>query len=140
MENETPQKKKRGRPRITQKQREFAKKYVELGNATEAYEHAYDAENMSRPAIHVEASRTLSKPLVHAEIERLCASAGMELSDVLTIHARNMHQSEHLPTSQRAVTDYYELMGMKKQADTARVSIAFVINRGDSQQGVEVRE
>lgn len=125
-------KRPRGRPKLTPKQREFARKYVELGTATDAYRAAYDAENMAQPSVHTEAARTLKIPSVSTEIERLFAAHGMEMSDVLSIHARNMRQEEHLPTSQRAVGDYYELTGMKKSAATPTVNVAFVINRGET--------
>jgi phage terminase small subunit len=56
---------------LTIKQEMFSQRYVELGNASEAYRQAYDAERMSPEAIHVEASRMLDNPNVALRIERL---------------------------------------------------------------------
>jgi phage terminase small subunit len=47
---------------LTPKQERFARKYVELGNASEAYRQAYDAENMSGAAINEEAYRLTKNP------------------------------------------------------------------------------
>ena len=49
---------------LTIKQERFAQRYVELGNASEAYRQSYDAEDMSDEAIRVEASRLLDNPNV----------------------------------------------------------------------------
>jgi len=49
---------------LTPKQEKFAQRYIELGNASEAYRQAYDAENMSPEAIKVEACRLLQNPNV----------------------------------------------------------------------------
>ena len=56
---------------LTIKQEHFAQKYVELGNASEAYRQAYDADDMNPEAIHVEACRLSASPNVALRIERL---------------------------------------------------------------------
>ena len=57
---------------LTVKQERFAQKYIELGNGTEAYRQAYDAENMStQRAISVEACRLLDNPKVALRIQQL---------------------------------------------------------------------
>lgn len=50
--------------KLTAKQEEAAIKFVECGNRSEAYRHAYDAENMSPESIKVEASRLFANPNV----------------------------------------------------------------------------
>jgi hypothetical protein len=57
------------------------------------------------------------------------ADIDIELKGVLSIHKRNLEQEKHLPTSQKAVNDYYELVGLKNQPDTTKVNVAFVIER-----------
>ncbi len=122
---------KRGRPKLTPKQRAFARKYVELGNKTEAYAQAYDVTTENRQSISRMSVETSQLPHVNREIERLFAAQGLEMVDVLSIHSRNLHQDKHLPTSQKAVTDYYELVGLKKNADTPTVNVAFIIKRNE---------
>jgi phage terminase small subunit len=56
---------------LTIKQERFAQKYVELGNASEAYRQAYDADKMSPEAINVEASRLVAHPSVSLRIKSL---------------------------------------------------------------------
>ena len=56
---------------LTPKQEAFAHKYVETGNASEAYRFAYDVERMSLPAIHVAASRLLDHATVALKVSEL---------------------------------------------------------------------
>jgi phage terminase small subunit len=56
---------------LTPKQERFAQKYIELGNASEAYRQSYDAENMSPEAVRVEACRLLQNPNVSLTIVEL---------------------------------------------------------------------
>lgn len=56
---------------ITEKQRAFAKLYVETQNACEAYRRAYDAKDMSDKAIGIEATRLKANPRVALEIASL---------------------------------------------------------------------
>lgn len=57
--------------KLTQKQEAFALKVVELGNQSEAYREAYNAEKMSNEAIWVEACRTLALPKVALRVFQL---------------------------------------------------------------------
>jgi phage terminase small subunit len=56
---------------LTIKQERFAQKYIELGNASEAYRQSYDAENMAPETVHNEAHILLKNPEVSARVERL---------------------------------------------------------------------
>ena len=56
---------------LTPKQEKFAQKYIELGNASEAYRQAYNAENMGVETIHVAASQLLAKHKVSIRVEEL---------------------------------------------------------------------
>lgn len=58
---------------LTPKQEAFALKYVECGNASEAYRHAYNAENMKDEVIHVKASELLSHGKVSVRVKALRA-------------------------------------------------------------------
>ncbi|MCT0164399.1 terminase small subunit [Lactobacillus helveticus] len=55
---------------LTEKQKAFADKYIETGNATKAYKSAYSTKNMSDDAIRVEGNRTLTKPYVKDYIDK----------------------------------------------------------------------
>lgn len=54
--------------KLTPKQEAFALKYVECGNASEAYRHAYDAENTKQEVIWVKASEVLSNGKVAVRV------------------------------------------------------------------------
>lgn len=55
---------------LTEKQKAFADKYIETGNATEAYKSAYSTGKMSDQVIYNEASKTVRKPLVKDYIDK----------------------------------------------------------------------
>lgn len=56
---------------LTTKQEAFACKYVECGNASEAYRHAYDAGKMADSTIWVKASELLSNGKVAVRVKEL---------------------------------------------------------------------
>lgn len=56
---------------LTQKQENFCLKYVECGNASEAYRHAYNANGMKQTSIAVKASELLSDGNVSVRVEEL---------------------------------------------------------------------
>ena len=60
---------------LTPKQEAFALKYVECGNASEAYRHAYDAENSKPEAVWVNASKTLANAKVALRVMELQQAA-----------------------------------------------------------------
>lgn len=57
--------------KLTQKQENFINKYIECGNASEAYRHAYNAENMKDKTIHEASSRLLNDYNVNTRIIEL---------------------------------------------------------------------
>lgn len=58
---------------LTPNQESFAQKYLELGNASEAYRQSYDAANMMAKTVWEEASRLLSNHKVAARVNELRA-------------------------------------------------------------------
>ncbi len=56
---------------LTPKQEKFAQKYIEIGNAAEAYRLAYDAENMKPVTIRRKAAELLEHGNVSAHIRAL---------------------------------------------------------------------
>ncbi|AUR90590.1 terminase small subunit, partial [Vibrio phage 1.148.O._10N.286.54.A10] len=61
--------------KLTPKQEAFAQKYYECSDASKAYRHAYDCENMTANSIHVNASKQLKHAKVALRIEELQAKA-----------------------------------------------------------------
>ena len=66
------------KPKLTIKQERFARLYVELGNASEAYRRAYDAENMSNDVIKVKACELLHSGNVAVTVDSLKAEISAE--------------------------------------------------------------
>ncbi|OOF53626.1 terminase small subunit [Rodentibacter trehalosifermentans] len=58
---------------LTPKQETFCLKYIELGNASEAYRQAYNAENMKPESVHRKAAELLADGKITARIEALQA-------------------------------------------------------------------
>jgi phage terminase small subunit len=58
--------------KITPKQLKWSARFMECGNATQAYADAYECGNMSRAAIQTEAARLVAHPAIslHLEMER----------------------------------------------------------------------
>ena len=111
--------------KLTPKEKKFSKEYAKTLNGTQAVLASYDTKSTNvASAMAVE---NLAKPRIREEIARLLSDNDIELSEVLSIHKRNMVQGKHLPTSQKAVNDVYELLGLKDQQNTTKVNIAFVI-------------
>ena len=59
---------------ITDKQQAFIDAIIEGNNLSEAYRLAYDAQNMSKASIHVEACRLAASPKVSLCLEKAWAS------------------------------------------------------------------
>lgn len=56
---------------LTPKQEKFCQKYLETGNASEAYRQAYNAKNMKPEAINVNASKLLANTKIALRVETL---------------------------------------------------------------------
>ena len=56
---------------LTPKQEAFSQAFVELGNASEAYRLAYDAENMKPESVHRTAKEVYDNPKVASRIAEL---------------------------------------------------------------------
>ena len=80
---------------LTLKQENFILKYFECGNASEAYRHAYSAENMKPEVIHVKASELLNPELngkIAVRLEELRAEAQKKsewnVQKLIKVHTR----------------------------------------------------
>ena len=56
---------------LTPKQDNFCRLYIELGNASEAYRQAYDAEDSNDNVVGVEASRLLDNPKISLKLKKI---------------------------------------------------------------------
>ena len=70
MKKKSKKKKSTTIPRLTPKQKDFADKFIEIGNATEAYKSAYVTDRMKPETINTEAKRTLRLPSVNDYINK----------------------------------------------------------------------
>lgn len=112
---------------LTAKQKAFAKEYVKTLNATQSAKKVYDVVSTnSASSIGVE---NLQKPMLRAEIAKLMRDNDIELRDVLSTHKRNMLQDSHLPTSQKAVSDFYHILGIAEQKANTSVQVAFIVEK-----------
>ena len=86
--------------KLTPKQEAFALKYVECSNQSEAYRHAYNAENMSNEAIWVEACRTAAIPRVALMVFQLQEKAQERTLVTVESLTEELNESRHLAVSQ----------------------------------------
>jgi phage terminase small subunit len=77
---------------LTPKQEKFCRKYIELGNASEAYRQSYDAGKMKPEVIHVKACELLKNGNVKVRVEELQAK----------------HQKRHDVTMDSLTSEYEE--------------------------------
>ena len=91
--------------KLTPKQESFAKKYIELGNASEAYRQSYNAEKMKAESITVNASQLLSSTNVALRVKELQA----------------IHTKKHMFTVDKAHKQYiaaYDMAEDKEKPET----------------------
>lgn len=111
--------------KLTPKEKAFAHNFVETLNGTESARRVYDVS--SDKSAGVIASQNLGKLRVREEIAHLMERNGVNIDDVLNIHKRNMLQADNLPVSQKAVADFYTILGVAEQKTESKVAIAFVL-------------
>lgn len=57
--------------KLTPKQEKFCQKYIETGNASEAYRQSYDCENMKDETVNVKASELLNNGKITVRLKEL---------------------------------------------------------------------
>lgn len=105
--------------------KKFAREYVKSGGKAKAsaIKAGYSEKGAGQAA-----NQLLNTPEIQNEIGKVFERAGLSIDEVAEIHKRNMLQDKHLPTSQRAVTDYYDITGMSKRNDEKGMQVAFIIS------------
>jgi len=112
---------------LTPKEKEFCRQYVQTRNGAESVRRSYNLSNPKSGTARVMANELMRKPHIRNEIETLMFKAGLELTDVVQIHKRNMMQEKDISTSQRAVSDYYKVTGMMNTDPQKEMKVAFII-------------
>lgn len=127
---------------LTVKQEAFALKYVECGNASESYRHAYDAGEMADKTVWEESSKTLAHPKVATRVQELrsavAEAAKLTITDLLREleEARTAAMTAENPQSSAAVAATMgkaKLLGLDK--NTLEVS---GLNGGPINASIEV--
>lgn len=131
-----PLEKKKTRKTPTAKQKAFAREYAKTLNGTQSALKVYKVKGNKAVnangyhTAHQIAVENLQKPAVRQEIEMLMRANNIEVSEVFNIHRRNMLQDKHLPTSQKAVDSFHEMLGLKNSdKPSSDVKIAFIIEK-----------
>lgn len=110
--------------KLTVKQEDFCQKYLELGNASEAYRQAYDAEDMNNNVVNTKASELLKNGKITVRLEQLRKEHKLRHNiniDVLLLEleeARNAALTAENPQSSAAVAATMgkaKLLGLDKQ-------------------------
>ena len=94
--------------KLTPKQEKFAKLYVELSNASEAYRRAYDVNGNSDNAIHVAASRLLDNAKVALRVNQIQVKL----------------QDKHDVTMDSLTTEYEEARALADRIDDPKSMVA----------------
>jgi len=106
----------------------FPKAYIQNGlNGTAAVKAL--KPHLKEVSARAEAPDILAIPSVRAEIQRLLTEQGLSVEEAVKIHKRNMQQSKHYPTSQKAVETVYQLNGLMDQEKTNSVQVGIIIER-----------
>lgn len=122
------------RNKLSYKEKRFAEEIVKnKGNGTQAALAA--GYNTTLATAAVIASENIRKPKVKAEIERLLERNGITIDEITQLHSRNARQQKHLPTSQGAIRDFYDILGMREQGEKANtVQVAFIIEKSKDKE------
>lgn len=99
---------------LTPKQENFCQKYLELGNASQAYRHSYDSDNMADDTINRKAKELLDNGKIRARLAEL--------------------QQEHANRHRTTIDDLLgELEEIKQAAmQTGNLQVAFNVTMGKS--------
>lgn len=100
---------------LTPKQENFCQLFIELGNASEAYRQAYDADSMNENTVNREAKRLLDNPKITTRLELI----------------RKSHQTRHNLTVDDLLQELEEARKAAfAQGERAQVSAAVAATMG----------
>lgn len=98
---------------LTPKQEAFAQKYIELGNASEAYRQCYDAENMKPESVWVKACELLKNGNVAVRVAEL----------------QQEHQEKHRVTVQTITEELNEIALLAKADKQFSPAVTAITNK-----------
>ncbi len=99
--------------KLTIKQTNFCLKYIELGNASEAYRQSYDAQNMKQETIHSRAYELLANSEVAARVEQLT----------------NKHIERHMVTVDSLTEELEQARLLALRTDTAAPMVSATLGK-----------
>jgi len=103
--------------KLTIKQDNFCTKYIELGNASEAYRHAYNAENMSDKSVNELACRQLKKVKIESRLAELKAEHKKRHEITVDLIIERLEEARNLGlTNKQASAAVQAAMGQAKVA------------------------
>jgi len=132
---------------LTIKQEAFAKAFVELGNASDAYRRAYDADTMSTKTVWEAASRLQTKSKVAARIAELQAKIAEKhevtvdkiVGELAKLGFSNMQDYMKIDSNGVPRLDFREMSRAKSAAIAEMTVEEFAAKDGD-EAGVGVRK
>ena len=98
---------------LTEKQEKFCQKYIELGNASEAYRQSYDASRMPPTSIHVKANEVLNNVNVTLRIGEL----------------RAIHQERHMVTVDSLTDELEEARGLALTTEQPSAAVSATMGK-----------
>lgn len=110
-------KRPRSQKRITPKVKKLVKTYIETESPTKAGLAAYNTTN--KETARSIAYETLRKPHVKEYMQKLL-DKHISDDELLTIHVRNIKQTENLAVSQKAVESFEVLKGLTVKDETEK--------------------
>ena len=99
---------------LTPKQENFCQLFIELGNASEAYRQAYDADSMNENTVNREAKRLLDNPKIATRLELI----------------RKGHQTRHNLTVDDLLQELEEARKAAFDGERTQVSAAVAATMG----------
>lgn len=100
--------------KLTPKQESFCQKYIELGNASEAYRQSYDCQNMKETTVNNKAYELLQKGEITARISEL----------------QNNHQERHNTTVDDLLANLDELYTVAITSGNLQVAYNIIMGKG----------
>ncbi|OTU22115.1 terminase small subunit [Acinetobacter pittii] len=100
--------------KLTPKQENFCQLFIELGNASEAYRQAYDADSMNENTVNREAKRLLDNPKIATRLELI----------------RKEHQTRHNLTVDDLLQELEEARKAAFEGERVQVSAAVAATMG----------
>lgn len=119
----TKKAKKANNRTIAIRKKKFVKEYVKTGNGTQSAIKA----GYAKAGAGVAATRLLNDANVRQEIINAFNAIDLSTKEVFETHKRNILQDKHLPTSQKAIKDYYEITGIEQKEQKNVQQVAFII-------------